>query len=102
MPDGGASNTEQGISKKNELYFFGGVSGKNDSADITKEANRRLKDDAKFFDDITKFQMMAISKLFRLPIPEVYNCCPHSSYESFPKISCEDAIKILQEEKEIA
>ena len=62
------------------------------------EANRRLKNDAKFFDDITKFQMMAVSKLFGLSVPEVYNCCPHSSYESFTKITCEDALNILKEE----
>ncbi|MAR79022.1 MAG: hypothetical protein CMM18_02195 [Rhodospirillaceae bacterium] len=97
--DGGASSNAKDVRKENKLYFFGGVSGKLDSNNITGEANRRLKTDAKFFDDITKFQMMAVSKLFRLPMPEVYNCCTHSSYESFQKISCKDAIKIMQEYK---
>ena len=42
---------------------------------------------------------MAITKLFRLPMPKVYNCCPHSSYGSFQKISCEKALEILDDEK---
>ncbi|PPR77424.1 MAG: hypothetical protein CFH01_01542 [Alphaproteobacteria bacterium MarineAlpha2_Bin1] len=96
--DGGTSELEQDKDLNKELYFFGGVTGKSDCNDIKNEANRRLKNDAKFFDDITKFQMMAISKLFGLSVPEVYNCCPHSSYESFTKITCEDALNILTKE----
>ncbi|MBL42262.1 MAG: hypothetical protein CMM49_06355 [Rhodospirillaceae bacterium] len=96
--DGGNSGFEKKDESSKELYFFGGVTGQSDCNDTKNEANRRLINDAKFFDDITKFQMMAVSKLFGLSVPEVYNCCPHSSYESFTKITCEDALNILKEE----
>ncbi len=94
--DGGKSESELSKRYDEELYFFGGVTGESDSIRIKNEANRRLLNDALFFDDIAKFQMMAISKLFRLPLPEVYNCCPHSGYESFTKITCNKAIDILK------
>jgi len=39
--------------------------------------------------------MLGISKLYNLPIPEVFNCCPNSRYNFFQKINYKTALSKL-------
>ncbi len=84
-----------GSSNHDNIYFFDRNINKNDEYDRKKEGMRRLKNDAFFFDQIVGIQMLGISKLYNIPIPEVFNCCPNSGYNFFQKINYKTALSKL-------
>ena len=90
---GGSPDSEPG----KDAYFFGETEEIDGTAKRQREAIRRLLNDAFFCDRITPFSIMAMTKLFRSPLPEIYNCCPHSSYLAFKRVSCDEGLRLLRQ-----
>jgi tetratricopeptide (TPR) repeat protein len=62
-----------------------------------EEANRRLRVDAINSGNLTRDCFVFLQALFGFPIPPVFNVCPHSAYEAFPRIDCDTAIAMLRD-----
>ncbi len=92
--DGGASPPG---SDDDAAYFFGATAEIDETARRRREACRRFKADAALCDHNAAFAALAATKFFRIAMPEIYNCCPHSNYQSFARISCADGIRMLRE-----
>ena len=70
----------------------------NETQKRRREGLRRFAHDAWFCDRLAPLQMMAVGALFRVPVPPVYNCSPHSRHEAFPKISVDTGLRMLSGE----
>ena len=93
--DGGASSPE---AQEPDAYFFGETAEIDESERRRREACRRFAAEATLCDHNAPFAALAATKLFRQPMPEIYNCCPHSNYQAFPRISCAEGIRLLQDD----
>ena len=78
------------------VYFFGETAEVDSSERRQREASRRLTHEAKQCDQNAPFSVMAIVKLFRRNPPEIYNCCPHSNYTAFERISVDAGLRMLK------
>lgn len=59
-----------------------------------EDAHRRFRLEAKEADDVIAMSISVLQTLFSLNIPEIYNCCPYSSHEGFPKITVDEALSL--------
>ena len=78
-------------------YFFGETAEVDASERRLREANRRFTNEARQCDHNAPFSVMAIAKLFRRPQPEIFNCCPHSNYRAFERISVDAGLRLLKD-----
>lgn len=62
-----------------------------------EEANRRWRIDAINNDRIITFALKCQETIFDIPIPPIFNVCPHSTHAIFKKIDCTTAIKMLKD-----
>jgi tetratricopeptide (TPR) repeat protein len=105
--DGGAS---PGAAKRAYCYYDDFDSGGLEQDFVTRpdiidfrrypewltEANRRFRIDAVNNDRIITFALQSLETIFDVPIPPIFNVCPHSTHAIFPKIDCQTAMKMLQ------
>jgi tetratricopeptide (TPR) repeat protein len=59
------------------------------------EANRRLMIDAVNCDKCLDLSLMTLREALGVPIPPIYNVCPHSAYRLFPRIDADEAFAML-------
>lgn len=83
-------------------YFFGETAEVDASERRLREANRRFTNEARQCDHNAPFSVMAIAKLFRRPEPQVFNCCPHSNYRAFERISVDSGLRLLKDQSTAA
>ena len=67
--------------------------------DRLAEANRRYRNETLHCDNNILLALRFMNALFDLPIPPIFNVCPHSGYEAFPKIDVGTAISMMREVK---
>ena len=91
--DGGAQPDGD---RDGDAYFFGETVEVDASERRRREANRRFAVEARQSDHNTPFSVMAMAKLFHRTPPEIFNCCPHSNYRAFPRISVDEGLRLLR------
>ena len=79
-----------------QAYFFGETAEVDNTARRQQEAVRRLTNEAFFCDHVAPFSILAMTKLFGSPAPEIYNCCPHSNYRAFTRVSSDEGLALLK------
>jgi tetratricopeptide (TPR) repeat protein len=101
------------LGKPRRIFFFGADGGgdpaSNDGAYFFSESPdgetdrkrvaetfRRLRLDARDFDQNIEAAMILVSAMYRVPIPEIFNVCLDSAHQTFPMISCDDALEMLK------
>lgn len=89
--DGGGDPKSQ-----NGAYFFSDAPESDVDRRRVAETYRRLRLDARHCDQNVGASMISVSALYNVPMPEVYNVCLDSAYEAFPKISYDDAFKMIK------
>jgi hypothetical protein len=57
-----------------------------------EDATRRFRLEAKEVDELVGLALRIFRVVFGLQIPEIYNCCPYSAHEAFPKITIAEAL----------
>lgn len=62
-----------------------------------QEANRRLQIDAVHCDRFVLESFRFLEHVFGVPIPPVFNVCPHSAHQAFPRIDAVAAVAMLRE-----
>jgi len=67
--------------------------------DRLAEANRRTRNETLHCDNNILLALRFMNALFDLPIPPIFNVCPHSGYQAFPKIDVGTAISMMREVK---
>ena len=92
--DGGAQAPD---ALKEQAYVFGETAEVDASERRQREANRRFANEARQCDHNAPFSVMAIAKLFRRDQPKIYNCCPHSNYQAFERISVDQGLRLLKD-----
>jgi hypothetical protein len=63
-----------------------------------EETNRRLRVEAISSDETLRRTLLFIEGIFDVPIPPIYNVCPHSSHVAYPRIDVETAMAMLRDE----
>jgi hypothetical protein len=81
----------QGFIQQHDLIRFQGL------PDRLGEANRRLRIAALDHDRLVTTAFRFLDVIFGLPVPPVYNVCPHSAHQAFQRIDCDSAIAMLGE-----
>ena len=61
-----------------------------------REGNRRMRADAINADRVIKWALQVLNVVFDVPIPPIFNVCPHSTHAVFPRIDCDTAISMLR------
>lgn len=89
--DGGGDSKSQ-----NGAYFFSDAPESDVDRRRVAETYRRLRLDARHCDQNVGPSMITVAALYDVPMPEVYNVCLDSAYEAFPKISYDDAFKMIK------
>jgi tetratricopeptide (TPR) repeat protein len=87
-----ADGPEQGFAHRQEL-----ISYKN-RPERLQEANRRLRLAAIECDRIVLTAFRFLECIFDVPIPPIFNVCPHSAHEAFPRIDAGTAIAMLRDQ----
>jgi tetratricopeptide (TPR) repeat protein len=64
--------------------------------DRLEEANRRFYIDAVEADHVLEAAMLSLAAVFDVPIPPIFNVCPHSSHRLFTRIGIEEALARLR------
>ena len=59
------------------------------------ELHRRMANEAWECDINSELSMIAVSALHEVAIPPIFNCCPHSNYQLFPKLDLEAGLTLL-------
>jgi tetratricopeptide (TPR) repeat protein len=62
-----------------------------------REANRRFARDAIQADNVILWALQDLQTVFEMPVPPIYNLCPHSTHVAFPRIDCDTGIAMLRE-----
>jgi tetratricopeptide (TPR) repeat protein len=60
--------------------------------------NERFRIDAINNDRVMRFAVQCQEAIFEVPTPPIYNACPHSTHQLFPRITCSEAMSMLSEE----
>jgi tetratricopeptide (TPR) repeat protein len=61
-----------------------------------EEANRRFHIDAVDADRVIEAAMLSLAAVFDIPMPPIFNVCPHSSHRLFTRIGIEEALARLR------
>jgi hypothetical protein len=64
--------------------------------DRLEEANRRFYIDAVEADRVIEAAMASLAAVFDVPIPPIFNVCPHSSHRLFTRIGIDEALARLR------
>jgi tetratricopeptide (TPR) repeat protein len=64
--------------------------------DRLEEANRRFYIDAVDADRVLEAAMLSLAAVFNVPMPPIFNVCPHSSHRLFIRIDIEEALARLR------
>ena len=81
---------------RNGAYFFSDAPESDVDHRRVTETYRRLRLDARQCDQNVGPSMITVSAMYGVPMPEVYNVCLDSAYEAFPKISYDEAFKMIK------
>jgi tetratricopeptide (TPR) repeat protein len=108
--DGGASS--ESATAKRPYYYYEDVDSDTPSHDFERRpgmmvykgrpdrlavANERFRIDAINNDRVMRFALQCLEAIFEVPIPPIYNACPHSTHQLFPRITCSEAMALLGE-----
>ncbi len=63
---------------------------------MLEQFNMRMRREAAECDELFSLAFFFLQHAFDVRMPDVYNVCPHSSYNYFPKIDEEEAFRLLK------
>jgi tetratricopeptide (TPR) repeat protein len=88
-----AGGSEQYLLQRPDLVSF------KNRPDRLEEGNRRLRISALECDRMVLPSLRFLEYVFDVPIPPIFNVCPHSSHRAFSRIDVETAIAMLRDSR---